>query len=65
MSHFDATEAEAEAARAHFDKCGPFCKHVEFCPECRDAYGVCDRHSTGVGSMRFKRPGQTSRNRTA
>lgn len=53
MSDF-STPAEADAARKHFDACGPFCKHTEFCPACVECYGVCAEHRDG-GGIRFVR----------
>lgn len=45
---YRATPAEEakreETIDAHLNKCGPLCRHVEFCPGCVDTYGLCSEH---------------------
>ncbi len=39
-----STPGPGSDADEHLRKCGPFCPHIEFCPECLDLYGICDEH---------------------
>lgn len=49
--------AESDAAKKHFDECGPFCEHIVFCSDCCALYGHCGKHGIGE-DIRFKRSAQ-------
>jgi hypothetical protein len=50
--------APGPTAAEHFQKCGPFCEHVVFCPECVNVFGVCAFHAGDPSdSIRWKYSG--------
>lgn len=44
-----------ETPAEHFAKCGPFCKHVDHCPKCKNIYGYCGGHKNPSDGITWKR----------
>ena len=40
--------SDTETAYEHRRKCGPFCRHTVYCPECVNIHGICDAHRNNL-----------------
>lgn len=57
LEQLEVTVAPSVTPLEHFERCGPFCEHVEFCAECSNEYGLCIAHKRdNLRGIAWRRP---------